>query len=73
MLYKTLVSPSFTAITLELQDAFLEGWRIDPENYPVNNLMYSEVHLVKDADEEPPIPQDQLPKKSAGRPPRAKV
>lgn len=48
MKYKTLINPSFLVITLELQDALLEGWRIDPDNLPVNNFTYSEIHLVKD-------------------------
>lgn len=75
MKYKSLVNPSFLVITLELQDALLEGWRIDMDNLPVNNFTYSEIHLVKDDEEKPKDVIAQEPdvvRKAAGRPPKAK-
>lgn len=48
MQYKTLVNPSFLVVILDLQEAFLEGWRIDPDNLPVYNFIYNEINLIRD-------------------------
>lgn len=75
MQYKTLVNPSFLVITLELQDALLEGWRIDMDNLPVNNFTYSEIHLVKEDEGKPKgaiAHESDVVRKAAGRPPKAK-
>lgn len=48
MQYKTLVNESFLVVILDLQEAFLEGWRIDPDNLPVYNFIYNEINLIRD-------------------------
>ena len=67
MQFKTIVNPSFLVATLELQDALLEGWRIDPVNYPANNFMYFEINLIRD-DAEAVQTAFSEPKKPIGRP-----
>lgn len=48
MQYKSLVNPSFLVLMLDVQEHFQAGWEIDPNNLPVNNFMFHEVHLIKD-------------------------
>ncbi len=48
MQYKQIVNPSFLVAALELQDMIKDGWEIDPDNLPVNNLMYFEISLRKE-------------------------
>lgn len=74
MQYKTILNPNFVVAMSELQDAFLEGWRIDTDNYPAHNLVYFEINLVKDdKDQVKEVFQESAQKtevKRAGRPPK---
>lgn len=75
MVTKILVNPSFPAIIMELQDAFIEGWRVDPVNAPADNFMYSEIYLIKDeAEDKPQGPENEFFKgteiRKPGRPAR---
>ena len=67
MQFKSIVNPSFLMVALELQDALLEGWRIDPVKYPAHNLVYFEVNLIRD-DAEAVQTTFAEPKKPVGRP-----
>lgn len=73
MQYKSLVNPSFLVLMLDFQDHLKDGWEIDPNNLPVNNFMFHEVHLIKDDEDSVSevFPNTLLmPVKKAGRPVR---
>lgn len=48
MQFKTIVNPSFVITQLELEEHIRDGWRIDQDNLPVDNMMYFEISLVRD-------------------------
>lgn len=48
MQYKSLINPSYLVLMLDFQEHLKNGWEIDPDNLPVQNMMYHEVHLIKD-------------------------
>ena len=82
MQFKSLINPSFLVLALDLQEHLKDGWEIDPNNLPVNNFMYYEVHLIKDDEdvlfvtdlEEDVVTTNSLPPpKKAGRPVRKAV
>ena len=45
---KNIITPSFVMFCIELQDAFDEGFRLDPDNYPCTWGVCYEAVLVRD-------------------------
>lgn len=45
---KNIITPSFVTFCIELQDAFDEGFRLDPDNYPCTWGVCFEAVLVRD-------------------------
>lgn len=45
---KNIITPSFVTFCIELQDAFDEGFRLDPDNYPCTWGLCFEGVLVRD-------------------------
>lgn len=45
---KNIITPSFVTFCIEMQDAFDEGYRLDPDNYPCTWGLCFEGVLVRD-------------------------
>ena len=45
---KNIISPSFVTFCIEMQDAFEDGFRLDPNNYPCTWGLCFEAVLVRD-------------------------
>jgi hypothetical protein len=75
MQQKSIIHPNFLIAVMELEEAFLDGWRIDTVKYPFMDFVCYHIYLVKEDSEavkdvfvEAPAKEAEVVVKKAGRP-----